>query len=57
VQVHLTPVLGPVAENVRNQANKTTNDFNNLASARRTPDAQTANGQPLTRMFTRSGAS
>ena len=38
-----------MADNVRNQASKTSNDFNNLASARRTPDAQTANGQPLTR--------
>ncbi|KAL9094122.1 MAG: hypothetical protein Q9165_003537 [Trypethelium subeluteriae] len=40
---------GPVADNVRNQAAKTSNDFNNLASARRTPDSQTVNGQPLTR--------
>ncbi|KAL9078153.1 MAG: hypothetical protein Q9157_002911 [Trypethelium eluteriae] len=39
---------GPVADNVRNQAAKTSNDFNNLASARRTPDSQTVNGQPLT---------
>ncbi|KAI9690081.1 MAG: hypothetical protein M1820_010020 [Bogoriella megaspora] len=39
---------GPVAENVRNQAAKTSTDFNNLASTRRTPDVQTANGQPLT---------
>ncbi|KAI9706134.1 MAG: hypothetical protein M1836_005540 [Candelina mexicana] len=39
---------GPVAENVKNQSAKTSNEFSNLANARTRPDQQTATGQPLT---------
>ncbi|KAI9768275.1 MAG: hypothetical protein M1835_006896 [Candelina submexicana] len=39
---------GPVAENVKNQSAKTSNEFSNLANARTRPNQQTATGQPLT---------
>lgn len=39
---------GPVAENVKDQTAKTTNEFSNLAAARTTPSHSAATGQPLT---------
>ena len=45
-------ILGPVAENVKNEANKTTAEFQNLANAKKVPEQPAATGQPLTRKFT-----
>lgn len=46
---HIT-AAGPVAESVKNQTEKTSNEFSGLANAARTPPAYTAaNGQNLTR--------
>lgn len=42
----MTP--GPVAENIKDQTAKTSNEFSNLAAARQTPSAPAATGQPLT---------
>ena len=39
---------GPVAENAKEQAAKTQNEFSNLAAARATPSEPAATGQPLT---------
>ncbi|KAI0482863.1 Reticulon-domain-containing protein [Xylariaceae sp. FL0804] len=39
---------GPVAQNVKDQGAKTSNEFSNLASARQTPSQPAATGQPLT---------
>ncbi|CAJ2502143.1 Uu.00g049960.m01.CDS01 [Anthostomella pinea] len=39
---------GPVAQNVKDQSQKTTSEFSNLASARQTPSQPAATGQPLT---------
>lgn len=39
---------GPVAQNVKDQTAKTTNELNNLAGARQTPANPAATGQPLT---------
>ncbi|OLN97599.1 Reticulon-like protein 1 [Colletotrichum chlorophyti] len=39
---------GPVAQNVKDQTAKTSNEFGNLAAARRTPSNPAATGQPLT---------
>lgn len=39
---------GPVAENAKEQAAKTQNEFSNLAAARTTPSEPAATGQPLT---------
>ncbi|KAI6093517.1 Reticulon-domain-containing protein [Hypoxylon rubiginosum] len=39
---------GPVAQNVKDQSAKTSNEFSNLASARQTPSQPAATGQPLT---------
>ncbi|KAK9422435.1 putative Reticulon-domain-containing protein [Seiridium unicorne] len=39
---------GPVAQNVKDQHAKTTNEFSNLAAARQTPSQPAATGQPLT---------
>ena len=46
---HIT-AAGPVAESVKNQREKTSNEFSDLANATRTPPPFTAaNGQNLTR--------
>lgn len=39
---------GPVAANVKQEAAKTQNEFQNLANARTTPATPAATGQPLT---------
>jgi len=39
---------GPVAQNVKVETQKTTNEFSNLAAARQTPSATAATGQKLT---------
>ncbi|KAF2227431.1 Reticulon-domain-containing protein [Elsinoe ampelina] len=39
---------GPVAQKAREEANKTSNEFGNVAASRRVPDQKTATGQPLT---------
>ncbi|KAK2025503.1 hypothetical protein LX32DRAFT_54655 [Colletotrichum zoysiae] len=39
---------GPVAQSVKDQSAKTTNELGNLAAARRTPSNPAATGQPLT---------
>ena len=39
---------GPVAQNVKDQHQKTANEFSNLAAARQTPANPAATGQPLT---------
>ncbi|KAF4554291.1 Reticulon-like protein [Elsinoe fawcettii] len=39
---------GPVAQKAREEANKTSNEFGNVAASRRVPDERTATGQPLT---------
>jgi len=44
----LTRCSGPVAENAKEQAIKTQNEFSNLAAARTTPSQPAATGQPLT---------
>jgi hypothetical protein len=44
----LTESPGPVAENAKEQAIKTQNEFSNLAAARTTPSQPAATGQPLT---------
>lgn len=44
----LTSFEGPVAENAKEQAIKTQNEFSNLAAARTTPAQPAATGQPLT---------
>ncbi|KAI9811085.1 MAG: hypothetical protein M1827_005667 [Pycnora praestabilis] len=41
-------VNSPVAENVKDQSAKTSNEFRNLANARTRPDESAATGQPLT---------
>ena len=43
---HLSP--GPVAENIKDQHAKTTNEFSNLAASRTTPTRPAATGQQLT---------
>lgn len=46
---HIT-TTGPVAESIKNQTEKTGNEFSGLATASRTPPPYTAaNGQNLTR--------
>jgi hypothetical protein len=46
---HIT-AAGPVAESIKNQTEKTSNEFSGLANAARTPPPYTAaNGQNLTR--------
>jgi hypothetical protein len=44
----LTKFIGPVAENAKEQAIKTQNEFSNLAAARTTPAQPAATGQQLT---------
>lgn len=39
---------GPVAQNVRDETNKASNEFSNLAASRKTPTNPAATGQPLT---------
>ncbi|WYZ46349.1 hypothetical protein EsH8_IX_000574 [Colletotrichum jinshuiense] len=39
---------GPVAQNVKDQSAKTSNEFGNLAASRKTPSTPAATGQPLT---------
>ncbi|KAK5175763.1 uncharacterized protein LTR77_000903 [Saxophila tyrrhenica] len=39
---------GPMADKARTEADKTSNEFSNLASARQTPNTQTVTGQNLT---------
>jgi len=39
---------GPMAQNIKNEANLTSSEFQNLADARK-PGAPAATGQPLTR--------
>lgn len=39
---------GPVAQNVKSETNKTTNELSNLAASRKTPANPAATGQPLT---------
>jgi hypothetical protein len=39
---------GPVAEGVKNESAKTSNEFSNLAASRTTPSTSAATGQPLT---------
>lgn len=39
---------GPVAQNVKNETNKASGEFSNLAAARKTPANPAATGQPLT---------
>ena len=46
----LTILVGPVAQNARAEAQKTSSEFRDLAGARKTPDQPAATGQPLTRM-------
>lgn len=41
-------ILGPVAQNVKDQTAKTSAEFSNLANARQTPSQVAATGQPLT---------
>lgn len=41
-------IVGPVAQNVKDQGAKTTSEFSKLANARQTPAHATATGQPLT---------
>lgn len=43
-----TVANGPVAQNVKDQHQKTANEFSNLAAARQTPANPAATGQPLT---------
>ncbi|KAH6996354.1 Reticulon-domain-containing protein [Ilyonectria sp. MPI-CAGE-AT-0026] len=43
-----TVTNGPVAQNVMDHTQKTSNEFSNLAAARRTPANPAATGQPLT---------
>lgn len=40
--------LGPVAEGLKNQTAKTSNELQNLKNARTVPDQPAATGQPLT---------
>lgn len=47
----LLTIAGPMAESARDQVNKTSNEFNNVANSRKVPDARTATDQPLTRGF------
>lgn len=44
-----TTAAGPVAESVKNQTAKTSNEFSGLANARAQPSYTAANGQDLTR--------
>lgn len=39
---------GPVADKARQETAQVQNEFSNLAASRKTPDTQTATGQPLT---------
>ncbi|KAK4942837.1 hypothetical protein LTR66_014659 [Elasticomyces elasticus] len=41
-------VNGPVAEKAKEEVNKTSNEFSNLANSRKTPDQPAATGQSLT---------
>ncbi|KAF2141408.1 uncharacterized protein K452DRAFT_351523 [Aplosporella prunicola CBS 121167] len=41
-------INGPVAQNARAEAQKTSSEFRDLAGARKTPDQPAATGQPLT---------
>ena len=41
--------VGPVGQNVSAEANKTRNEFADLANSRQTPDYKAATGQNLTR--------
>ncbi|KAJ9160942.1 Reticulon-like protein [Coniochaeta hoffmannii] len=47
-QAYNTVANGPVAENIKDQTAKTSNEFSNLAAARQTPSTPAATGQPLT---------
>jgi len=40
---------GPVAESVKNETAKTSNEISGLANSRVQPESTTVNGQPLTR--------
>jgi hypothetical protein len=42
-------IAGPVGQNVQAEANKTRNEFADLANSRQTPDYKAATGQNLTR--------
>lgn len=46
---HALTIPGPVAQNMKAQANATQNEFSNLAASRKTPDYTAATGQELTR--------
>lgn len=39
---------GPMAQNLRDESAKTSNEFSNLAASRKTPPNPAATGQPLT---------
>jgi hypothetical protein len=45
--------LGPVVDNLKAEASKTSSEFRDLKNARVTPSTTTNNGQPLTRTCSR----
>lgn len=43
-----SPTVGPVADKVREEHQKTSDELSNLYASRQTPNNPTATGQPLT---------
>lgn len=46
--INVNPATGPVAQKAKEEANKTSEQFANVANSRQVPDQTTATGQPLT---------
>jgi len=47
-KIWVDDILGPMAEKAREEANKTSSQFSNVAASRQTPETTAATGQNLT---------